>query len=113
MKAVADDHHPGQTAAITLSRVIAGALDDAAYSIGVWQGMLRHLTEGPALPRLIGISAVAEPVVRLARASAVRRPPGTWLGGLRRASSVGVIPLIDSPNLDRLSRLERTFSMPD
>lgn len=35
-----------------LSAVAATVLDDAAYSVGVWQGALRHRTLGPLLPRI-------------------------------------------------------------
>jgi mycofactocin system glycosyltransferase len=35
-----------------LGAVAATVLDDAAYSLGVWQGAVRHRTLGPLLPRI-------------------------------------------------------------
>jgi mycofactocin system glycosyltransferase len=41
--------------------VAARLLDDAAYSLGVWQGCLRHRTVRPLLPRLWWRSGNSEP----------------------------------------------------
>lgn len=35
-----------------VSGVVAGLIDDVAYTVGVWQGVLRHRTIGPLLPRV-------------------------------------------------------------
>ena len=63
--------HPARAASRGLSRIVAGALDDAAYSLGVWQGMLHHRSAGPALPRVRGAPT----------ATSIR----TWLQGIRRS----------------------------
>ena len=43
--------------------VSARLLDDVAYSLGVWQGCVRHRTARPLLPHLTWLTGPASPVL--------------------------------------------------
>jgi mycofactocin system glycosyltransferase len=65
--------------------VSARLLDDVAYSLGVWQGCVRHRTARPLLPYLTWLTGPASPVLP-ARPGA---PGGTRAPGLRRLARAG------------------------
>jgi len=89
--------------------VSARLLDDVAYSLGVWQGCVRHRTARPLLPYLTWLTGPASPVLP-ARPGA---PGGTRAPGLRRLARAGAALYARAGRAARRSRPAGPGSSPD
>ena len=72
--------------------VSARLLDDVAYSLGLWQGCVRHRTARPLLPYLTWLAGRRGPGTGPRRAHRAARPGGRGHLRPRRASSAKIPP---------------------